>query len=238
MVLSGLAFAVLWEKLALGAFPRALFQLSPGATERERAHAEHVAATELWRLGLGQGDDLDHELVATLRLLAKPEVECYGWFVPAAGRPVGVLGAESAGRAVLAWQDAPIVELMPVGPGELPRVVACQLPPLAAATREVVLAEHSVRAFEYAVRDTVTGHGQLFAAARDRFGRRRQQRGGVEYVDTPNERWLLRRDAGRTTASPGAVDVIAAALEPAVRRLGGTRPSKPPHATPVTPRQH
>src|SRR5262245_31230060 len=124
MTLSGLAFTVLWEKLDLGALPRALFQLSPGATHAERARVEHVAATELARLGLGDGCALDDETVATLRLLAKPDIECYGWLVPTDGRPVGVLGAEAGRRAVLAWQDAPVVELMPVGPGELTRVVA------------------------------------------------------------------------------------------------------------------
>jgi hypothetical protein len=223
MVFSGRAFAVLWEKLALGALPRALFQLSPGTTRAERAWAEHLAATELSGLGLGKGHPLDDEVVATLKLLAKPEVECYGWLVPAGGSPVGVLGAQSARQAVLAWQDPPVVELMPVEPGELPRVVAYQLPPLPPASRQVVLAQHTVQAFEYAVRDAVAGHGQLFAAVRDRLGRRRQQDSGIEYVDTAHERWLLRRDCGVTTAVPGTVDAIAAELDRTVRKLGNIR---------------
>lgn len=223
MAFSDTAFAVLWEKLALGALPRALFQLPPGATRAERARAEHLAATELSSLGLGHGHPVDDDLVATLRLLARPAVECYGWLVPATGRPVGVLGAESGRQAVLAWQDPPVVELMPVAPGELPRVVAYQLPPLPPAGHQVVLAEHTVRAFEYAVRDTVVGHGQLFAAVRDRLGRRRQQERGIEYVDTPHDRWLLRRESGVTTASPGTVDAIAGELDMAVRRLGKIR---------------
>jgi hypothetical protein len=219
LVLSGFAFVVLWEKLDLGALPRALYLPSPGATVEERARVEHVAAVELARLGLGSGGPPDHELAATLRLLAAPATEYYGWVVPSAGRPVGMLAAESGRQAVLATVDVPIVELMPVTAGDLARIVAHQLPPLAPAGAVHVLPEHSLAGFERATGAPVTGNGQLYVAVRDRIGRRRQAPHMIEYVDTPAGRWLLRREPGGTTAGPGGAEAIAAELDTAHRLL-------------------
>src|SRR5256885_6602444 len=86
MTMSGLAFVVLWEKLDLGTLPRALFLPSPGTTVADRATAERIAAMELARIGVGWGARLDDEIVASLRLLAAPATEYYGWIMPPTGR--------------------------------------------------------------------------------------------------------------------------------------------------------
>src|SRR5437660_11417273 len=96
VAMSAATVVVLWEKLGLGALPRALFVPSPGATRAERARAEHAAAVELAGLGFGDGSALDGHLAATLQVLAAPASECYGWIVPAYGKTFGVLAARSA----------------------------------------------------------------------------------------------------------------------------------------------
>lgn len=217
LVLPGHAFVVLWEKLGLGPLPTALFLPSPGATVPERARIEHAAALELSRLGLGAGRDADHHVVATLRLLAQPELDYHGWIVPASGRSIGVLAASAGRRAVLSTLDGQVVGLTPVADPAM--AVAQWLPPLPPAPAPVIIPEHSRAAFEYAVGEPVLGNGQLFVAVRDRVGRRRAHPGAIEYVDTARGRWLLRRERAGTTAVPGPPEAIAAELDRVHRQL-------------------
>jgi hypothetical protein len=216
VTLSEATFVVLWEKLGFGDLPRALFMPSPGATTGERARVEQLAAVELSRLGFGGGAALDHELVATLRVLAAPVSECYGWLVPARGRPFSVFAAASAEGAVLATLTAPAVELRPIRPEHLVEVVANQLPAHPPGPTSV-RTDHSLAAFELAALDTVVGNGQLFLAVRDKRGRR-QYPWMIEYVDTTQGRRLLRRGT-TTVAEPASTATIAAELDLAHRAL-------------------
>lgn len=222
IVLSATTFTVLWEKLALGPLPRALFLPSPGATARERARIEHTAAIELAGLGIGFGTAADHELTAALRLLARPEMSCHGWVVPAA---FGVHAAVSGRHAIVARLDAPVVELWPADPGDLAGAVVRQLPPLPPATGHAPLAGYSRVAFEQATGTTITGNGQFFVAVRDRLGRRRQGQ-AIEYLDTARGRWLVRRNPA--SAVPGTVAALTNELDAAAERLAAARRS---HAT-------
>lgn len=222
------AFVVLWEKLNLGSLPRALFVPSPGATADERAYVEHAAAVELARMGIGTGDSIDHDLVAALRLLAQPSLEYYGWIVPPGGSAFGVLAAASGQLAFLARLKDGTVDLARIAPGNLAAAVVGELPWVPPATDPVLLVERSHAAFERATGATVTGNGQFFVARRDRLGRRRQFPQTIEYVDTNDGRWLLRRlsSDGPTSASLGAVEVLAAELDEAARQLAASTPAR------------
>ncbi|MEV4315630.1 ESX secretion-associated protein EspG [Actinocrispum sp. NPDC049592] len=223
LLLPGVTFVVLWEKLGLGELPRALFLPSPGRTVDERAHIEHAVAVELTRAGFGAGGAADHDLVRTLRLLAKPAYEYYGWAIPAAGPAFSVLAATNGQQAVLAKLIGTAVELRPADPGHPAMAVAAELPEVPPGTGPVTLPSHSLAAFEHATGAKVTGHGQLFAARRDRLGRRWQFPHAIEYVDTTHGRWLLRRatDGGPTSALLGVAEVVAAELDHAARRCSG-----------------
>src|SRR5207244_7483952 len=129
---------------------------SPGATRAERARAEHTAAVELAGLGFGDGSALDGQLAATLRVLAAPASECYGWIVPAYGTTFGVLAARSAAMGALGALTGDVVELWPLGHHEPAAAVVERLPNHPPAPRAVTT-EHNRAAFEVATLDSVVG---------------------------------------------------------------------------------
>ncbi|GGM59223.1 ESX secretion-associated protein EspG [Longimycelium tulufanense] len=134
VVVSELAYDVLWE-VEVGAVLHAekhpaLHCSSPGATWTEREHLVAQVGVELARLDLVRGSQADPDLVGALRLLARPQLEVYGWY-SAAGQPTrSVVGAVAGREGVLAELGNGQFRLRPLAPEWLCPAVASVVPEL------------------------------------------------------------------------------------------------------------
>ncbi|MCP2260510.1 EspG family protein [Streptoalloteichus tenebrarius] len=130
VVISELAYDVLWELGVDTDKHVALFCPSPGATWTERERLAHQVVGELQQLGLAQGDRPDPDLMDALQLLARPEVEVYGWFAVGDRPTESVVVAVSGREGVLAHLGGGQLRLRPVAPEWLCDAAVSVLPPL------------------------------------------------------------------------------------------------------------
>ncbi|MBP2477352.1 hypothetical protein JOF53_006224 [Crossiella equi] len=225
VVVSALAYDVVWEAERLGDKHNALLTASPGATWEQRLEYARAALRELTEAGLADGESVHPDLVAALRLLARPQHEVYGWFTPEPGSPaVGVLAAASGTDAVLAVLHDGWLTLEPVEAGKLPEAVARLLPERNALRTTVLsfpLDESTVdeqgllrrvggrdggaaRAQRLFERERL-GAGQFRVARRDGNGVREIAEFPLDYVDTEAGRYLACRQPGPDGAPWGLV---------------------------------
>ncbi|MGO1049685.1 ESX secretion-associated protein EspG [Crossiella sp. CA198] len=227
VVISALAYDLVWEAERLGDQHNALITDSPGSTWEERIEVAKRVLGELTAAGLADGTDVRPDLVAALRLLARPQREVYGWFSPdAQAPPVGVLAATAGTDAVLAILHDGWLTLEPVDPDRLPEAVARLLPecpplrtpvlsfpqeeqagrstaegpvlrPAGGPRGHAATAERARRLFA----QSKLGAGQFRVASRTPRGSREIAEFPLDYVDTAAGRYL----SGRQRGPDGAV---------------------------------
>lgn len=129
IAISELAYDVVWHSAGLDDKHNALSAPSPGSTWEERAALERKALAELASVGLAVDNRIDPELVGTIRLIAKPHQELYGWFTPEPGAPTRSVLAVRVGRDALLTrlEDGNLI-LEPVDPAAVPDAVAGLVP--------------------------------------------------------------------------------------------------------------
>ncbi|SHG50722.1 ESX secretion-associated protein EspG [Streptoalloteichus hindustanus] len=224
VVISELAYDVLWE-LGVGADKHvALFGPSPGATWTERERLAHRVVGELQQLGLAQGDRPDADLMEALQLLARPEVEVYGWYAVGDRPTESVVAAVSGREGVLAHLAGGRLRLRPVAPEWLCDAAVSVLPPVrpirgqhhnvptalleagpgrhggdddgGSLLESVGGGESEVDRLRRLLAQPRRAAGQFFAATRDRAGGRRRCEYPVNMVDTAEGCYLTHQVRG------------------------------------------
>lgn len=141
ITVSELAYDVVWHSAGLEDKHNALPAPSPGTTWQERAALEREALAELSSAGLASDNRIDPELIATIKLIAKPHQELYGWFTPEPGAPTrSVLAVRAGNDALLAQMEGGSLILGPIKPTAIPDAVAGVVPIRAAATSPALTA--------------------------------------------------------------------------------------------------
>lgn len=191
--------------------------LKPMAVWRRRRDQEELDRSIRGELGaMGAIDErgrLDVELTASLAVLARPGVECYGW-IDRGDRTVGVLAGAIGREAILAVRDGETVELSQIRPESLAEALVGQTAEVAAGRGDAVSflqseavasiggrretaagvgtvpASREVRLAQRIAELPATGGGELSVAVRDGLGRRRVSEQALRYVDTVNGRWV------------------------------------------------
>src|SRR5437588_2460564 len=130
VAISARTYAVVWAAEELGQQHPAL--LAPLHDDEAALHDRiQGAAGELERVGLfDQRSGLHPDLLSTFHLLARPNVEFYGWIAtqqPA--RNFSALAAAAGDGAVLAVLDEDTLTLSPLQPTVLAAALVDQLPP-------------------------------------------------------------------------------------------------------------
>jgi hypothetical protein len=99
-------FDILWAEGGLGALPYPFELRSHGDTEEHRLHIRHQVAAELRSGGLLRQGELDRELEAALRLLARPALSIDSvWLADETGdSPHRVLACADGRRAIIVRQ--------------------------------------------------------------------------------------------------------------------------------------
>jgi hypothetical protein len=221
VVLSRSTYALTWTSERIGDQPEALFVLPDTADRQRRAQATVRACEELAQLGLFDRQRGVHPtLLDTFRLLARPEVEFYGYLAHQQPRePFTALAAATGGRGVLAILDDATLALHPVRPDSIAETLIGQLPPVPAAHGQSLTVpaatfdgpsgrppdeEFSVFAGQARTDPAVTrlkrladeprtGGAQFHVAVRDRNGRRRRNAFPLNVIDVESGRWFIQR---------------------------------------------
>lgn len=129
IVISELAYDVIWQLEGLPDKHTALGTASPGTTREERATLERAALEELAAAGLARHDHVHPDLVAALSLTVQSYQELYGWFAPELEAPTrSVLAVCSGNDALLVQLDEGYLQLEPLSPAALPEAVAAAVP--------------------------------------------------------------------------------------------------------------
>nr|WP_198151770.1 ESX secretion-associated protein EspG [Kibdelosporangium sp. MJ126-NF4]CEL18895.1 hypothetical protein [Kibdelosporangium sp. MJ126-NF4]CTQ95301.1 hypothetical protein [Kibdelosporangium sp. MJ126-NF4] len=189
--------------------------LSPTAVwqPREAAEASQTSAyDEAERLGwLDRSGRLDVDVVESLAVLCRANVEYYGWI--AARSRVGVLAAATGREAVLAVRDGGEILLRQAKSKKLPEILVAQIPqsppgtgpPVSVPVDELRAAAAKPRPGTVSARQVprtdlrkvmqviaqpTSGSGELWVAARDSIGRRRVVASPLRYADTTWGRFL------------------------------------------------
>lgn len=214
-----LAFDVAWEAVDVGPKHHTLYGPSPGTTTEERAQLVAKAMEELEAEGLADAGYLDPDLLDTLSLIARAGSEFFCWFNPDGVEQHAAVAASNGQDAVIAVTDGAAVAFTPIRPTALAESLTAALPYAEPASdhainvpKEVFEAEHKAGAPTSTImggrrganNDAVaartlltilqrprTGNGKLYAAERDRLGKRYRSESWVDYVDTPEGRTLL-----------------------------------------------
>lgn len=133
ITLDAVAFDLLWERLALGAFPLVLQLRSHGDTFTERHALLDGARRRLQQDGLLDGTDVHPRLAHWLQVLAQPEDEVdVRWRDGATElRATVVRQGDSTVRVVRRVEE---LTLTPVTPGSMPSAAVDVLPDVPAAT--------------------------------------------------------------------------------------------------------
>jgi len=133
ITLDAVAFDLLWERLALGAFPLVLQLRSHGDTFTERHALLDGARRRLQQDGLLDGTDVHPRLAHWLQVLAQPEGEVdVRWRDGATElRATVVRQGDSTVRVVRRVEE---LTLTPVTPGSMPSAAVDVLPDVPAAT--------------------------------------------------------------------------------------------------------
>lgn len=189
--------------------------LSPTAVWQPRDEVDAARANayaEAARLGwLDRRGRLDAEVAGSLTVLCRANVEYYGWI--AAATHLGVLAAATGREAVLAVREGDEILVRPSKAKNLPEDVVTRLPEappgsgtpvsvpvdeLRAAVRKPDPGAVNVRPVPRAalrkaldvIALPTSGSGELWVAARDSLGRRRQIACPLRYADTERGRFL------------------------------------------------
>jgi len=233
ITISALEFDVVWEHLKYEDMPLVVKVPSPGATWTERKQLVGQAWAGLEQRGLGRPVDLHPGLEHALGVLQRPDREVDGrtWL----GRGVRFLAAARGSDAVLAILADNWLTFHTIDPTGLPSAAIGVLPSMPSGSgHSVSLPTEDFEAaaknaggtrdgFEHALRsrgireDDVTtlktmisdvkGTGNLGAAARDKWGKRRRAERVVAFFDTEDGRYVQVRRASQdgslwTTISP------------------------------------
>lgn len=196
VLLSGDAYDVVWQLDNLGEHHPALHVRSPGGTLDERARLEREIFEDLAQEGM--------PLTAvreTLRVLAHAELECYGWIAENQADALPVVAAATAVEyGVIAVNDNGFVRLQP-SHGDPADAVAARLPemPPGRGASINVRQDETGGSGQQAVllrqllRRPRTGSAKLYAAHRDRYGRRQRAESFLTTIDVDDGRWLVVR---------------------------------------------
>jgi hypothetical protein len=239
IVLSRSTYALTWTSENIGDQPEALFVLPDSADPQRRAEATVRACEELTKLGLfDRRHGVHSELLDTFRLLARPEVEFYGYLAHQQHTEPFVALAAAAEDGVLAVLDDANLALHPVRAATIAEALVEQLPPAPAARGQSITvpasavdgssghhadpdAEFSVFAGQTRTDPSVarlkrlaeeprTGGAQFHVAVRDRNGRRRRNAFPLNVIDVESGRWFIQRQRQRA----GDVWITAAPATP------------------------
>jgi hypothetical protein len=202
------------------------------------------ARAELTHHGLMHGDRLDPDFNDVLGALMRPCHELYGWITAmAADRPrhYGVLAgfAYQQGFLLVHEHGTNAVLLTPVGLDQVLDSFLAQLPPARPANQSGITVDYEeflaatrkrersgrrasvppeVRALRALLAQPRPGAGNLYSAARGSSGARARILRPVNYLDTPDGRWLLTlyTEHGRrwVTARPATRALITSWLTP------------------------
>lgn len=213
VVLSDTAFDVLWHHDDLGDHHTVL-HVPPA--EANALEVEH----ELYREGVRVDDTLE-----ALRVLAFADLEYFGWIGFNREVTLPVVAAAAGRHGVLALRDNGHVRIEAVHGDPSDTLAAClpEVPPGRGASINAREEEaRGSRALVELMQRPRSGVAKLYAARRDRYGRRRRSESFVTTLDCPDGRWLVVRYADRrgqrwVHATPAARPVIREWL----RRLGG-----------------
>jgi hypothetical protein len=222
IVLSRSTYALTWTSERVGDQPEALFVLPDTADRQRRVQATVRACEELAQLRLFDRQRGVHPaLLDTFRLLARPEVEFYGYLAHQQHRePFTALAAAGGGRGVLAVLDDTTLALHPVRGDSIAEALIGQLPPVPAAHGQSLTVpastvdggpsgrpadeEFSVFAGQARTDPAVTrlkrladeprtGGAQFHVAVRDRNGRRHRNAFPLNVIDVESGRWFIQR---------------------------------------------
>jgi hypothetical protein len=224
IVLSRSTYALTWTSENIGDQPEALFVLPDTADPQRRAKATVRACEELTGLGLFDRQRGVHSaLLDTFRLLARPEVEFYGYLAHQQHTEPFVALAAAAEDGVLAVLDDANLALHPVRAASVAEALVGQLPPMPAAHGQSITvpasaidghggqqteAEFSVFAGQAPTDPSVTrlkrlaeeprtGGAQFHVAVRDSSGRRRRNAFPLNVIDVESGRWFIQRQRQR-----------------------------------------
>jgi len=133
ITLDTVAFDLLWERLALGAFPLVLQLRSHGDTFNERHELLDVARARLHEDGLLDGTDVRPRLAAWLQVLARPEDEVdVRW--RDGTEQLRATVARRGDSTVRVLRSGEELTFTPVTPGSMPAAAVDVLPDVPAAT--------------------------------------------------------------------------------------------------------
>ncbi|NUT96934.1 MAG: ESX secretion-associated protein EspG [Saccharothrix sp.] len=204
VVLSDAAFDVLWHHEDLGEHHTVLHVPPAEANPLEVEHALH-------REGVRVDDALE-----ALRVLAHADFECFGWIAFTRELTLPVVVATAGRHGVFALRDNGHVRLDALHGDPTDTLTAClpEVPP-GRGTSINARAEdaRTSPALVELMRRPRTGVAKLYAATRDRYGRRRRSESFVTTLDCPDGRWLVVRYTDRrgqrwVHATPAARPVI------------------------------
>lgn len=172
------------------------------------------ARQEITRLGwLDRRGQVDAEVAASLAVLCRAAVECYGWIKDGA-RTIAVLAGAIGREAVLAVRDGDSVSLSQLQPdADLAAVLVAQLPDLRPARGRPVTVDKAdlvaapdgrvrsdsgmsrpasveVRQVQQIAALPTIGGGELYVATREGVGRYRKGIQPLRYADTEHGRFL------------------------------------------------
>ncbi|MBP2338221.1 hypothetical protein JOF41_004399 [Saccharothrix coeruleofusca] len=184
VVLSDTAFDTLWRRDDLGEHHTAL-HVPPA-----QANALEVEQT-LHREGVRVDDARE-----ALRVLAFADHECFGWIAFNRDITLPVVTATAGRHGVFALRDNGHVRIGALHGDPSDTLVAC-LPPMPPGRGSSINARaeeaRGSRALVELMQRPRTGVAKLFAAKRDRHGRRRRSESFITTIDCPDGRWLVVR---------------------------------------------
>lgn len=204
------------------------------------------ARAELVHQGLAHGDRIDPDFDDVVGAFMRPDHELFGWInatVAGQARRYGVLAgfAYHQGFLLVHEYGTDAMVLLPIDPDELVDRFLAQLPPVLPAGRPGITVDYKkylaastpkregfadfrksappdVQALQALVGQPRFGDGNLYAATRHISGTRVRIQRPVNYIDTPEGRWLLMLYANKgrrwVTARPATRRLIASKLNP------------------------
>ncbi|RKT55670.1 ESX secretion-associated protein EspG [Saccharothrix australiensis] len=184
VVLSDTEFDVLWHHDDLGEHHTVLHVPPADANTLEVENALHR-----------EGVRVDEALEA-LRVLAFADFECFGWIAYDREVTLPVVVATAGRHGVFALRDNGHVRIDALHGDPSVALAAClpEVPPGRGSSINARAEEaQGSRALVELMQRPRTGVAKLFAAKRDRYGRRRRSTSFVTTLDCPDGRWLVVR---------------------------------------------
>lgn len=212
VVLSDAEFDVLWHHDNIGEHHTVLHVPPAEANTLEVEQA-------LYRDGVRVDEALE-----ALRLLAFADFECFGWIAFNREVTLPVVVATAGRHGVFALRDNGHVRIDALRGDPSDRLVSC-LPELRAGRGSSINARaeeaSTSRPLVELMQRPRAGVAKLFAATRDRYGRRRRSESFITTLDCPDGRWLVvrytdARGQGWVHATPATRPIIREWL----RRIG------------------